>query len=277
MLPSLIFRQGGKTFIPCPLTARTAAPQMNFLTPPPLIAPKTTPLIVERTAFGWRVKAPRITAPIVWRRIPTIITHRDDSHLCSEGSLPHSGGSASAPTCNTLKKSPNSRRRKRSYSSSQKDKEELEEAALKLIKLTWRMIALTNRPSTMTCFSPRLTTIQRKRAALYKLCKELRRTNSSDSGRLLDSDPEASSTNSSGQTSICDPKHWRRSGTADSSPASSPRSEGRWSPDPKPADLPRAHLSNALPALANQFRDQLSFHSLDQGALDLRPHRPPPQ
>ncbi len=218
---------------------------MNFSTPHPPIAPKTTPLIVERTAFGWRVKAPRITAPIVWRRIPTIVTHRDDSHLRSEGSLPHPGGSASAPTCNTLKKSPNLRRRKRSSSSSQKDKEEqvpleeeLLEAALKLIKLTRGVIALTNRPSTTTCFSPRLTTIRRKRAALYKLCKELHHTNSSDSTRLSDSDPEASAMNSSGQSSICDPKHWRQSCTADSSPASSPWSEGRWSPDPKPADPP---------------------------------------
>jgi hypothetical protein len=151
---------------------------------------------------------------------------------------------------------------------------ELEEASLKLIKLTRRVLALTNRPSSMTRSYPRLTSIQKKRVALFKLCKELRRTNSSDSGQPSDSDPGSSATNSSGQSITYDPRRWRLSGTADSSPDSSPWSEGRLSPDPEPTDPPPAHPSSALPALANRFHNQLSFRSLDREALDLHPHRP---
>jgi hypothetical protein len=34
----------------------------------------TKPLILERTTFGWRVKAPQVTTPLIWRVIPTPFT-----------------------------------------------------------------------------------------------------------------------------------------------------------------------------------------------------------
>ena len=152
--------------------------------------------------------------------------------------------------------------------------EELEETSLKLLKLTRRVLALTNKHSTMTPSSQRLTDIRKKRAALYRLRRELRRMSSSDSGRPSDSDPGSSETSSTGPNTTYDPKRWRPSGTAVSSPSSSPSSsplpEDRYSPTPIHLLPLAAHPSSDLLGLANQFRDSVSFHSSDPEAVDLR-------
>jgi hypothetical protein len=92
--------------------------------------------------------------------------------------------------------------------------------------LTRHVLALTNKHSTMTPSSQRLTDIRKKRAALYRLCRELRRTSSSDSRQPSDSDPGSSETSSTGPNTTYDPKRWRPSGTA----VSSPQPDDRYSP-----------------------------------------------
>jgi hypothetical protein len=282
ILLSLLFQQSGRTFIPCPPTAPTVASQTSFLTPPPPTTRKTTPLLLEKTAIGWRVKAPRITAPIVWRRIPTIITPNwGEPHRCSGDLPPHPVESHLTHSWRSSRRNQSPRTRRPSHSESPEPPvplgEELEETSLKLLKLTRRVLALTNRHSTTTPSSIRLTDIRKERAALYRLCRELRRTSSSDSGRPSDSDPGSSRTNSSGPSTTYDPRHWRPSDTAVSSPSSSPRSEDRYTPTPIHLLPPAAHPSCDLPGLANQLRDSLSFHPSEPQALDLRSHRPVPQ
>ncbi len=147
--------------------------------------------------------------------------------------------------------------------------EELKETSLKLLKLTRHVLALTNKHSTTTPSSQRLTDTRKKRAALYRLCRELRRTSSSDSGRPSDSDPGSSQTSSTGPNTTYDLKHWRPSDTADSSPISSPQPEDRYTPTPLHLLPPPAHPPSDLPALASQFRDILSFRRSDPESLDL--------
>ncbi len=158
--------------------------------------------------------------------------------------------------------------------------EELEETSLKLMKLTRRVLALTNRHSSTTRFSRRLTDIWKRQSALYKLCKELRRSNSSDSGHSSSDGPRSSGTNSIGPNDIYDPRRWRPSDTADSSPISSPQPEGRYTPQPEgrytPTPLhllpPPAHPPSNLPGLASRFRDALSFRHPEPEPLDLSCH-----
>jgi hypothetical protein len=210
--------------------------------------------------FGWRVKAPRITTAIVWRRIEMIITpSRQGSHLRSEAFPPCPAESDSACTPNTLRKSP-SLRRKRSSSSLQGSheepvpvQEELKETLLNHLKLTWRVLALMNRPYTTTLSSLKWTSICKRRITLYKLCQELRRTSSSDSRLQSDSDPVYSVTSSPGQNYTCDPRHWRLSDTVDSSPSTSPQSGARSPPDLNLVEPLQAHPASTLPALTDQL------------------------
>jgi hypothetical protein len=116
---------------------------------------------MEKTAFGWRVKAPRITALIVWRRIPTIITPGREDSRCRFGNFPlRPVESHSVPTCSTLRRSPSPRTRKPSFNSQESPEEqvpledELEETSMKLIKLTRGILALTNRHFIMARSSP---------------------------------------------------------------------------------------------------------------------------
>jgi hypothetical protein len=150
------------------------------------------------------------------------------------------------------------------------------------MKLTRRVLALTNRHSSTTRFSRRLTDIRKRRSALYKLCKELRRSNSSDSGHSLSDGPGSSGTNSTGPNNIYDPRHWRSSDTADSSPISSPQPEDRYTPTPLHLLPPPAHPPSDLTGLASRFRDTL-FPPPRAGAARPQsplgrgsPARPPP-
>jgi len=124
----------------------------------------------------------------------------------------------------------------------------------------------------MTRFSRRLTDIRKRRSALYKLCKELRRSSSSDSGHSSSDGPGSSETNSIGPNDTYDPRRWRLSDTADSSPISSPQPEDRYVPTPLHLLPPPAHPSNDLQGLASRLRDNLSFHRPETGPLDLSRH-----
>jgi hypothetical protein len=175
-------------------------------------------------------------------------------------------------------------RRKRPSSSLSDDgtehtpvQEELEEVSQKLIWLTQCVLALKNRPSTMMLSSPRWTSIRKKRIALYKLCKELHHTCSSDCGMRSDSDPASSRTSSSGQSNTYNLRLWRPSATAVSSPINSPRSEVRSPLVATPNDPPPAHETEALSALTEGLRDHLSFCFLDPEALDLHKQQRPAQ
>ena len=137
------------------------------------------------------------------------------------------------------------------------------------MKLTRRVLALTNRHSSTTRFSRRLTDIRKRRSALYKLCKELRRSSSSDSGHSSSDGPGSSGTNSIGPNDIYDPRRWGPSDTAESSPISSPQPEDRYVPTPIHLLPPPAHPSSDLPGLANRFRDTLSFRHPEPEPLDL--------
>ncbi len=150
--------------------------------------------------------------------------------------------------------------------------EELEEASLRLMKLTRRVLALTSRHSSTTRSSRRLIDIQKKRSALYKLCKELHRTSSSDSGHSSSDGRGSSETSSTGRNDTYDPRHWRLSDTADSSPISSPQPEDRYTPMPLHLLPPPAHAPSDLSGLANRLRDNLSFHHPESEPLDLSRH-----
>jgi len=147
--------------------------------------------------------------------------------------------------------------------------EELEEASLKLMKLTRKVLALTNRHSSTTRFSRRLTDIRKKRSALYKLCKELRHSSSSDSGHSSADGPVPFGTNLTGPSDTYDPRRWRPSDTADSSPISSPQPEDRYVPTPLHLLLPPAHQPSDLSGLSSQVRDTLSFCRPGPEPLDL--------
>jgi hypothetical protein len=137
------------------------------------------------------------------------------------------------------------------------------------LKLTRRVLALTNKHSSTTRFSRRLTDIRKRRSALYKLCKELHCSNSSDSGRSSSDGPGSSGTNSIGPNDIYDLRRWMPSDTADSSPTSSPQPEDRYTPTPLNLLPPPAHPPSDLPGLASQFRDTLSFRHPDPEPLEL--------
>jgi hypothetical protein len=199
---------------------------------------------------------------------------RHGTHLCSEAFPLHPAESHSARTSSTLKK-----RRKRLSSSLSEDsteptlvQEKLEEASRKLIQLTRHVLALKNRPSTMTLSSPKWTNIPKKRITLYKLCKELHHTCSSDSRTRSDRDPATSEMSSPEQKDTYDPRHWRPSSTVTSSLSSSPRSEVRSPPAVTPTELPPAitltelppaHQSEVLLALTEVICDHLSFSFSD--------------
>jgi hypothetical protein len=238
---------------------------------------------LERTTLGWRVKAPRITAPIVWRRIPTIVTPNrgEPPHRFGDSPLrqqQHAAGLRSAPSCTTSRRrtSPIPEIKKPSRPASPEEpaplEEELEETSLKLLKLTRKVLALTNRRSSTTRSSRRLTDIRKRRSALYKLCKELHRSNSSDSGHSSSDSLGTSGTNSLGPNDIYDPRHWRPSDTADSSPSSSPQPEDRYTPTPLHLLPPSAHQPSDPTGLASRFRDTLSFRRHDPEPLDLSHH-----
>ena len=59
---------------PLPLKTRTTASATSLSMPTSQSPTMPTPLILERTRFGWRVKAPRITTPLVWRLVPIPVT-----------------------------------------------------------------------------------------------------------------------------------------------------------------------------------------------------------
>jgi hypothetical protein len=125
----------------------------------------------------------------------------------------------------------------------------------------------------MTPSSQRLTDIRKKRAALYRLCRELHRTSSSDSGRPSDSNPGSSKTNSLGPSTTYDPKCWRPSDTAISSPSNSPRSKDRYSLTPIHLLPPAAHPFSDLPGLAKPVPRQSLFPFFGIGGP--RPLSPP--
>jgi hypothetical protein len=155
--------------------------------------------------------------------------------------------------------------------------EELEEASRKLIRLTRCILALKNRPSTTMPSSPKWTNIRKRRIALYKLCRELQRTCSSDSRVRSDSDHASFRTSSSGQSSTFDPRLWRPSVTAGNHPSSLPRSKDRSLLVDSQRLPPPAHEDEALTTLAEGFRRQLRFPSSDPPALDLSSRQQPPQ
>jgi hypothetical protein len=215
---------------------------------------------------------------LIWRRIPTITPNREPPHRFGDLPLRQQLPAAelcSAPSCTTSRRrrSPTLETRKPSCPASPEVsaplEEELEEASLKLLKLTRKVLALTNRHSSTMRFSRKLTDTRKRRNALYKLCKQLHCSNSSDSGRSSDTGPGSSGTNSIGLSGIYDPRRWRPSDTADSSPISSPQPEGRYTPTPLHLLPPPAHPPSDLLGLASQFRDTLSFRCSDPEPLDL--------
>jgi hypothetical protein len=71
-LPTLIHRQSGRFFLPCPsMTPMTASATS---TSTPTLTTTTKPLVLEKTAFGWRVKVHGISTPLIWRLVPTPVT-----------------------------------------------------------------------------------------------------------------------------------------------------------------------------------------------------------
>jgi hypothetical protein len=229
-----------------------------------------TPLTLERTTFGWRVKSPKITTPLVWRVIqgPPIL------RLCTVFPLPNAA-SASAPASKSLEEKKRKSKQKPSTSSdsgleSSSAQEELERASLKLIWLTRRVLASTSRPCTTTLSSPRWISLRKKRIALFKLCKELQRENSSESETKSEGNPVSSETNSSGQSDTSGPRLWRPFDTADNLSLRPVEKSPQVS---SPPGLCNAHRPDEVQVLTEQLQERLRSPFSAVGALDLRTSR----
>jgi len=148
--------------------------------------------------------------------------------------------------------------------------EELEAASQKVIRLTRYILGLQNRLPITKPSSRRLTNIHRKQTELYKLCRTLRRTLSSEDESISDSSHAYSETNWPGMSPTCDPRPWRLSNSSDGS-CSSPQLEVRSSPassPPGPSSGPLL-LDQELRALTEQLRQDLQLPQLQAEVLDL--------
>jgi hypothetical protein len=103
---------------------------------------------------------------------------------------------------------------------------------------------------------PKWMSIRKKQITLYKLCKELHHTCSSDSS------PASSRTSSTAQSNTYNLRHW---------------SKARSPPVATPNELPPAHQAEALSALTEGLHHHLSFCFSDPEALDLHTRQQPPQ
>ncbi len=95
--------------------------------------------------------------------------------------------------------------------------EELEAASQKVIRLTRYILGLQNRLPTTKPTSARLTNIRKKRTELYKLCRTLCRTLSSEAENVSDSGRGSSETNWPGPNQTSGPKLSSSSSSSDAS------------------------------------------------------------
>jgi len=240
-----------------------------------------TPLILERTRFGWRVKAPRITTPLVWRLVPIPVTLQCHSQPPAPAaqptprrllvSPPHRADPAFSPA------SPRTQRRPKKVRKALKREnldetihEELEAASQKVIRLTRYILGLQNRLPTTKPSSARLTNIRKKRTELYKLCRTLRRTLSSEAENGSDSGRGSSETNWPGPNQTSGQKLSSSSSSSDAS-CSGLRPGGRSSPAPTPRETSSEPLlvDRELRSLTEQLRQDLQLPQLQVEVLDL--------
>ncbi len=148
--------------------------------------------------------------------------------------------------------------------------EELEAASQKVIRLTWYILGLQNRLPITKPSSTRLTNIRKKRTELYKLCRTLRRTLSSEVESVSDSGRGSSETSWPGPSQT---SGQRLSGSSSSSDASCSglRPEERSSPASSPRGASSEHLlvGRELRSLTDQLRQDLQLPQLQVEVLDL--------
>jgi hypothetical protein len=148
--------------------------------------------------------------------------------------------------------------------------EELEAASQKVIRLTRYILGLQNRLPTTKPSSARLTNIRKKRTELYKLCRTLRRTLSSEAENGSDSGRGSSETNWPGPNQTSGQKLSSSSSSSDAS-CSGLRPGGRSSPasSPREASSEPLLVDRELRSLTEQLRQDLQLPQLQVEVLDL--------
>ena len=148
--------------------------------------------------------------------------------------------------------------------------EELEAASQKVIRLTRYILGLQNRLPTTKPSSARLTNIRKKRTELYKLCRTLRRTLSSEAESESGLGRESCGTSSPGWRPTSAPRYSESSSSSGGS-CSDLQPEERSPPDsgrPAASNGP-LRLDQELRSLTEQLREDLQLPGLQVEVLDL--------
>ncbi len=156
--------------------------------------------------------------------------------------------------------------------------EELEAASQKVIRLTRYILGLQNRLPTTKPSSARLTNIRKKRTELYKLCRTLRRTLSSEAENVSDSGCRSSEMNWPGPNQTFGQKLSSSSSSSDAS-CSGLQLEERSSLGSSPQEASSRPLlvDRELRSLTEQLRQDLQLPQLQVEVLDLSLGRPAPK
>jgi hypothetical protein len=148
--------------------------------------------------------------------------------------------------------------------------EELKAASQKVIQLTRYILGLQNRLPITKPSSRQLTNICKKRTELYKLCRTLRHTLSSEAENASNSGHASSKMNWSVPSPTLDQRPWRLSTTSDAS-SSGLQPEVRLPPvsSPNGPSSGPLLLDRELRALTKQLRQEFQLPQLQVKVLDL--------
>ncbi len=148
--------------------------------------------------------------------------------------------------------------------------EELAAASQKLIRLTRSVLNLQNRLPTTKPSSTRLTNIRKKRTELYKLCRTLRRTLSSEAESESGPGQESCGTSSHGWRPTSAPRYSESSSSSGGN-CSDLQPEERSPPDsgrPAASNGP-LRLDQELRSLTEQLRQDLQLPGLQVEVLQV--------
>lgn len=237
------------------------------------------PLILEKTAFGWRVKSPKLVTPLVWRLVPIPASPLRRPQPPAQvirttlrrlpASPPHRVDPAFDPCSTRTQRKPRSQK-KRKEATEETLQEELAAASQRLIRLTRSVLNLQNRLPTTKPSSTRLTNIRKKRTELYKLCRTLRRTLSSEAESESGPGQESCGTSSHGWRPTSAPRYSESSSSSGGN-CSDLQPEERSPPDsgrPAASNGP-LRLDQELRSLTEQLRQDLQLPGLQVEVLDL--------
>ena len=242
------------------------------------------PLILEKTAFGWRVKSPRLVTPLVWKLAPTPASLLRRPQPPAQVIRPtlrrlpashHRVDPAFDPCSTRTQRKPRSQK-KWKEATEETLQEELAAASQRLIRLTRSVLNLQNRLPITKPSSTRLTNIRKKRTELYKLCRTLRRTLSSEAESESGLGRESCGTSSHGWRPTSAPRYSESSSSSGGN-CSDLQPEERSPPDsgrPAASNGP-LRLDRELQSLTEQLQQDLQLPGLQVEVLDLSLPRTP--